>query len=519
MNIKSINMKAYRTMNQLLMTILFFVGLTISCDDKDDPFVLRNTDVLDFGYESSIQTFTVCTNGSWTVNSEQNWINLSPSSGVGDGETREIVSVLVDRNPSTSRSGQIFIHAGGKEIFIDVKQEDGSIKFGTPSLSGTILADEDIQDINLRIPYERAVGTEQFSVSVAFDGVGASGINPIENYPVSLTSETGMVYIPLTGHPSVEGGVVITVTVSLSGVVIEPFEFLVGTDKMEHGADFIISGYLSDPDGTDSPEPGVVSGGGFTHTGGYEYIQLLALKDIDFTQTSYCLVTCINATATSPGAKGWVAGKEGNKLTYQINIDQGSVKKGEFFYVGGSSRLLDSYPSSGAEASPTVSSYKWPIAINYFATAGGDGNGIAVGGSGILGNTANVTPPTNVGADGIAVFRGTSIDENTIPMDAIFFGDKLDKYVFQIPNNDHYRRIALSGTNQPYFGQGTNIWTAPTVPVHDEGYFTALGGELTTTEWIIPRSGSFIQMKKSAGIIHTTDEIETPSSCTKFIDN
>lgn len=50
--------------------------------------------------------------------------------------------------------------------------------------------------------------------------------------------------------------------------------------KLIHHSDIVITGFLVDPKGSDSPNPGTTSGGGFLHKGGYEYVQLLALKDI-----------------------------------------------------------------------------------------------------------------------------------------------------------------------------------------------------------------------------------------------
>ena len=49
----------------------------------------------------------------------------------------------------------------------------------------------------------------------------------------------------------------------------------------------IISGYMANPAGTDSPN---------------EYIQLIATENIDFSTTNYSLVVANNGTATSSGS-------------------------------------------------------------------------------------------------------------------------------------------------------------------------------------------------------------------------
>jgi hypothetical protein len=297
----------------------------------------------------------------------------------------------------------------------------------------------------------------------------------------------------------------------------------VGASKIYHNADFVITGYMTDPKGTDSPVIGAVAGGGFVHTGGYEYVQFLALKDIDFTVDKYCLVTTNISDPTVPnGDKGWAAGKDGNTITYQINIEQGSVKKGDFFYVGGLSRIINGYPTSGTNAMTPVSASKWPVAVDYNSKAGDDGNGTARGSSGLLRNWTNGTPLTHPAADGIAVFKGTSINENTVPMDAVFYGNILTKLVFQVPTNDHYSRLDdVSGTPQPYFGQGGNTWAITTPPPgNDDGWYCALGGEVNSLEWITPRTGAYIQRRNSGGdgAGATVEIIEDIPEATKFLN-
>lgn len=133
--------------------------------------------------------------------------------------------------------------------------------------------------------------------------------------------------------------------------------------KLIHHSDIVITGFLVDPKGSDSPNPGTTSGGGFLHKGGYEYVQLLALKDINFDETPYCVITGMNATnpadKTYPAAlDGWVESKGQNtKTTYQIDINSGSVKKGQFFYVGGASYMIASYYDDWG--SPMIEKDRW----------------------------------------------------------------------------------------------------------------------------------------------------------------
>ena len=70
-----------------------------------------------------------------------------------------------------------------------------------------------------------------------------------------------------------------------------------------------------------------------------------------------------------------------------------------------------------------------------------------------------------MGVDGIAVYEGTNVDENTVPMDVVFFGDNATgacDYTstgmgYTVPFNDWYSPIDFAtGNEQPYFGQGNN---------------------------------------------------------------
>ena len=502
----------------LLILITIVSGL--ACSNDDEAFVLRNTDVLNFSHEASSQSFTVRSNGTWSVSSPDEWITLNPASGSGDGVAYENVTATVAHNGNVARSGKIAIHAAERDIYISVHQNEGFLLFGQPSLSGSLAIGEPVAGINLRIPYSRAAGNEQFQLSVRVSGEAAGGIDPVDNYPVSLTGKEGMIYVPLTGEPTKDGSLKFSVSTTYPNTYIEPLNVSVGANKVYHNADFVITGYMSDPKGTDSPVIGTVSGGGFMHTGGYEYVQFLALKDINFTVDKYCLVTTRNSSQSTPGDKGWVAGKDGSTKTYQINIDQGSVRKGEYFYVGGLSRLINSYPTSGTNAMTPVSTAKWPIAVDYYTKPGDDGNGSATAERGILRNWTTGPPIVHEAADGIAVFKGTSIDENTVPMDAIFYGSSLTKLVFQVPTNDHYSRLNESGTPQPYFGQGDNTWLISTPPPGaDDGWYCALGGEVNALEWITPRTATYVRCKNTAGdgASATVAIIEDIPEATKFL--
>ncbi|HRE65005.1 MAG TPA: DUF5689 domain-containing protein, partial [Ferruginibacter sp.] len=153
-------------------------------------------------------------------------------------------------------------------------------------------------------------------------------------------------------------------------------------------ASLIITGYLADPAGTDA---------------NYEYIQLMATKNINFATNNFSLVTTNNAGANTPTgfpAGGWATG---GMRTYKFDITSGSVAKGQYFYIGANKNIW------GA-GSTDISSAFW-VTKTYGSTPG-DGFGVAT--TNLLANSGN--------AAGIAVFDLTNVSNDTLPVDVIFYG-------------------------------------------------------------------------------------------------
>jgi hypothetical protein len=214
------------------------------------------------------------------------------------------------------------------------------------------------------------------------------------------------------------------------------------------GPGLVISEIFVNPSGTDSP---------------FEWVELVATTNIDFSVTPYTVITANNGNAT---ASGWI---NGGTLTYAFEITTGTVAAGNVVYVGGTSMI------------PTGPRLR---EINT-ATTGGDG-GIGSLGSGPFGNGG-------AHADGIAVFNlpVASITAATAPVEAIFYGigtgatppttpgnavvnAGVDGY--QLPNNDVYAGGKLQTTS--YF-----IAFEPGVGYKASGYFNT-----TSHAWSTPRS-------------------------------
>ncbi|RYE12206.1 MAG: hypothetical protein EOP51_31985, partial [Sphingobacteriales bacterium] len=171
----------------------------------------------------------------------------------------------------------------------------------------------------------------------------------------------------------------------------------------------VITGYLTDPSSTDA---------------NYEYIQFKATRDIDFAATPYSIVVCNNAGILAAPATGWALG---GIRTYKINITSGTVKKGQFCYVGGNKNIW------GA-GTTNISSAVW-ISSTQYSTVNSVDFGTAT--TNLLANSGNVA--------GIAVFEGIKVDGNSIPLDVIMYGGNGAVYSagppeagYRITNTDKY---------------------------------------------------------------------------------
>ncbi|MCD8741992.1 DUF5689 domain-containing protein [Mucilaginibacter roseus] len=252
----------------------------------------------------------------------------------------------------------------------------------------------------------------------------------------------------------------------------------------------VITGFVNDAKGSD---------------GNYEYIQFRATQNIDFSVTPMAVVTCTNAGAAQPNAgdapgASWATG---GGRTYKFNLTNGQVKKGDFFYVGGSNKRVNGPNTTD------ISDAKWISSIAYVTN---DGDGFGSASSGLLPNSGN--------AGGIAIFKGINVTEQTVPVDVVFFGGtgKTTMYNpttnkgYRVPKTDHYNFVDETGAEQPFFYQGTNQYVIPHVTPADQGVFMKLGGDFDaeTKTWITPRGISIFIMSGSTALT----EIETGSDVT-----
>src|SRR5699024_7658004 len=249
-------------------------------------------------------------------------------------------------------------------------------------------------------------------------------------------------------------------------------------------ADIIITGFMVNAHGADVPQKGDTRdytdkpyGGVLTLEGGYEYIQFMALRDIDFSQTPYSVVVGRHYT---PHPEGWATG---GSRSFKFNLTEGQAAQGTFFYVGTGAKRIDGYWDEGH--STDISAANW--IRNIQANLGDDnkvaGDGFGSSTSGLLTNSKK--------ADGIAVFEGTDVTASSVPIDAVFYGSEVDGALdggegYLIPEqSDLYSAVNKeTGEKQPFFGQGTNTYMYPSA---GDGNFRQLGGIFTENGVIEPR--------------------------------
>lgn len=216
--------------------------------------------------------------------------------------------------------------------------------------------------------------------------------------------------------------------------------------------------------------------------GNYEYVQFMATKDINFATTPFSMVATNNPNAGIPEgtpANGWATGQQ---RTYKLNITAGTAAKGTFFYVGGTTKMINGATSTSMATS------NWVRTLNY-TTTDGDGFGTKTGG--LFANSGNAT--------GVAVFEGINITVNSKPVDVIFISGGGSLYTatptprgYKIANTDWYDiKNPITLEDQPYYKAGTNTLFLP-YNTSDQGYFYRLGGEysIPLAKWTKVRTHS-----------------------------
>ncbi len=293
--------------------------------------------------------------------------------------------------------------------------------------------------------------------------------------------------------------------------------------------ELLISGFQSDPKGGD---------------GGYEYVQMIATKDINFTATPYSIVFCNNAgTASSanPLDAGWATG---GQRTIKWDITSGSVQKGKFFYFG----------FQGKKINGSAGTYSFPPETNWyqktFLTSGTNaitGSTLPNLGDGGLAHPSEFStsgPWANSGnACGVAIFKGTTVTETSVPEDVLFVATggantiydatKIPVLGYRICNNDWYSMYSVSidpvtykPVIVPYLHYRSAVNTAnmpypvnekyPTAAT-DAGLYNMMGGvyNIKLGRWTTARKQVVVELVQTTA---TIDTLEKHAAVTKLVE-
>jgi hypothetical protein len=286
--------------------------------------------------------------------------------------------------------------------------------------------------------------------------------------------------------------------------------------------DLLITGFMGDPKGGD---------------GGYEYVQMMATKDIDFAVTPYSILFCGNAgTASSatPLDAGWATG---GQRTIKWNINSRSVKKGEFFYFG----------FQGKKISGSGGAYTFPATTNWYQKTYTNSSGAINAGDGglVRASTFSNTGPwaNNGNTCGLALFKGTTVTETSVPEDVLFVATGGGNAIYDVTknpilgyricNNDWYAMysVIIDQTTYkpvvvPYLhyrspGNATSMPYAinekyPVAPT-DGSLYNMMGGvyNITLGRWTTARKQVVVEMVQTTA---TIDTLEKHPSVTKLVE-
>ena len=299
----------------------------------------------------------------------------------------------------------------------------------------------------------------------------------------------------------------------------------VSNTSIPHHSAILITGFMSDPAGTDLP---VTTG----YLGGFEYVQLMATEDIDFAVTPYSVVFSRNANSSDTGSpfSGW---NTGGTRTFKFSLTSGTAAKGTFFYVGGPEKRIAG--SLSATEKTTDISENAPIPANRAnwirakVMSNGSNSATTLMGDDFGGSSTDWLYNRSGYLAGIAVFNGVNVTNTTVPVDAIFYGDAsyasfrvfdaVSLLGYTVPDNDWYKTAGNDGP-QPYFKQGSNTYQYGGVQATaDVGNWAFLGGVYSLNEhaWIATRSIAYKALLPAGTPVEKPQlaDIETGTMVTK----
>ncbi len=213
----------------------FFHNLTIflalagicalaGCKDDGDEFLKRNLRDMSFSYMESSNSFTIRATGEWYISDKPDsrqwtntteWVHVDQTSGQGDPAVYQKITVTCDQNTDAERYASIYLHGSGEQnVEIKITQENGIFEWkplpsGQPfDISGIFKLGE-AADAKLRIPYAKALGGEEYTITVT--QAGGTGLTAASGKYTIMTSGSGYIEVPVTGTGTKQGIVTFTI--------------------------------------------------------------------------------------------------------------------------------------------------------------------------------------------------------------------------------------------------------------------------------------------------------------------
>lgn len=207
-----------RTCRLLLLIAAFPFVLSCAREELGVDTLTRDTDKISLDYgDGSAATFTVRTNGRWTVTTDANWLTLSPEEGTGDGHTYQTITATASGNTGLSRSATIILSDSQNTLEITATQASGIFEIGSPALGGSLRLNASAAAA-VEVPYTKAQGNEEITIEGVLSGTAAAGLS-FEKFTGTAAPGNGTVSAPISGIPSAMGNFTLTVTVYYKGQI------------------------------------------------------------------------------------------------------------------------------------------------------------------------------------------------------------------------------------------------------------------------------------------------------------
>ena len=196
------------------MNLFHKIGLAVAasaaffaaCSSDDDPFFARENDYLTFDCnEQTVEQSLQC-DGAWSIDYDGNddWIAVTPDSGVGNGEL-DFITVGVAYNRGGERTGTIYIDFAGHAYPIHITQGACDFAYGALSSAGTLVRGVE-SDFTLILAYANANGDESVALSCRMTGA-SEGLVAADCTFDKFQKGSGTITMPVTGVPAQTGEV------------------------------------------------------------------------------------------------------------------------------------------------------------------------------------------------------------------------------------------------------------------------------------------------------------------------